>query len=102
MKAPDPFPRMEGSKSQLEWKEARKVVGLISTLPFDMTNPERPQMGCWQMESAVEPQNTFDQDTQQFQIALPRASGLLPRRLMVRLRTLTPSIEVRILTGHPG
>ena len=26
----------------------------------------------------------------------------LPCRLMVRLRTLTPSIEVRILTGHPG
>ena len=25
----------------------------------------------------------------------------MPRRLMVRLRTLTPSIEVRILTGHP-
>ncbi len=26
---------------------------------------------------------------------------LMPRRLKVRLRTLTPSIEVRILTGHP-
>ena len=25
----------------------------------------------------------------------------LPDRLMVRLRTLTPSIEVRILVGHP-
>ena len=27
---------------------------------------------------------------------------MMPRRLMVRLRTLTPSIEVRILTGHPA
>ena len=27
--------------------------------------------------------------------------ALLPRRLMVRQRTLTPSIEVRILAGHP-
>src|SRR3546814_20178268 len=26
---------------------------------------------------------------------------LLPRRLMVRLRILIPSIEVRILAGHP-
>ena len=26
---------------------------------------------------------------------------LMPRRLMVRLRTLNPSIEVRILAGHP-
>src|SRR6476659_6922658 len=26
----------------------------------------------------------------------------LPDRLMVRLRTLTPSIEVRILVGHPS
>jgi hypothetical protein len=26
----------------------------------------------------------------------------MPRRLTVRLRTLTPSIEVRILTGHPA
>ena len=26
----------------------------------------------------------------------------LPRRLMARLRTLTPSIEVRILAGHPA
>ena len=29
------------------------------------------------------------------------AARLMPRRLTVRLRTLTPSIEVRILTGHP-
>src|SRR5215213_9889661 len=28
-------------------------------------------------------------------------ASALPRRLMVRLRTLTPSIEVRILAGHP-
>src|SRR3546814_3390911 len=27
---------------------------------------------------------------------------LMPRRLKVRLRTLTPSIEVRILAGHPA
>ena len=27
--------------------------------------------------------------------------ALLPGRLTVRLRTLTPSIEVRILTGEP-
>lgn len=26
----------------------------------------------------------------------------MPRRLMVRLRILIPSIEVRILAGHPG
>src|SRR3546814_6980898 len=26
----------------------------------------------------------------------------MPRRLKVRLRTLTPSIEVRILAGHPA
>ena len=32
----------------------------------------------------------------------PRSPSALPRRLMVRLRTLTPSIEVRILTGHPA
>ncbi len=30
-----------------------------------------------------------------------RGRATLPRRLKVRLRTLTPSIEVRILTGHP-
>src|SRR4051812_23329847 len=30
-----------------------------------------------------------------------RRLRLVPRRLMVRLRTLTPSIEVRILAGHP-
>jgi hypothetical protein len=30
------------------------------------------------------------------------ARPLVPRRLKVRLRTLTPLIEVRILTGHPG
>ena len=30
------------------------------------------------------------------------ADAALPDRLMVRLRTLTPSIEVRILVGHPG
>jgi hypothetical protein len=31
----------------------------------------------------------------------PLTHGVLPDRLMVRLRTLTPSIEVRILVGHP-
>ena len=30
------------------------------------------------------------------------ADAALPDRLMVRLRTLTPSIEVRILVGHPA
>lgn len=30
------------------------------------------------------------------------STWVMPRRLMVRLRTLTPSIEVRILTGHPS
>jgi hypothetical protein len=33
---------------------------------------------------------------------LASLAGALPRRLTVRLRTLTPSIEVRILTGHPA
>ena len=32
---------------------------------------------------------------------LRSGSRLLPRRLTARLRTLTPSIEVRILAGHP-
>ena len=32
----------------------------------------------------------------------PISRPALPDRLMVRLRTLTPSIEVRILVGHPA
>ena len=36
------------------------------------------------------------------ELILAPFAGLMPRRLMVRLRTLTPSIEVRILTGHPA
>jgi hypothetical protein len=33
---------------------------------------------------------------------LPISRPSLPRRLMVRLRTLTPSIVVRIHAGHPS
>src|SRR3546814_19242294 len=32
----------------------------------------------------------------------PRSRALLPRRLTARLRTLTPSIVVRIHAGHPS
>ena len=35
-------------------------------------------------------------------LSISRPLHTVPRRLMVRLRTLTPSIEVRILVGHPA
>lgn len=35
------------------------------------------------------------------QAAYLRRLSVMPCRLKVRLRTLTPLIEVRILTGHP-
>ena len=58
----------------------------------------RPLGGKCRANRAQPPREAL---TQPLSLSISRQSSALPRRLKVRLRTLTPSIEVRILTGHP-